>query len=93
VQFVMSQTDLSSEKQSGKKKRKTEIPTYDFQTPSDLSPQRSKFLFETSVHSRNSKKQSDLEGKAGISTAGEMRKSTRSTGLSTPRSALYRVGN
>jgi hypothetical protein len=29
VQFVMRQVDLSSEKESGTKKRKTEVPTYD----------------------------------------------------------------
>jgi hypothetical protein len=70
VQFVMSQIDLLSEKESGTKKRKTEVPTYDFQTPPNISPQRSKLLFETSIHSINSKKQSDLAGKAGIRTLG-----------------------
>jgi hypothetical protein len=33
VQFIMSQIDLLFEKESGTKKRKTEVPTYDFQTP------------------------------------------------------------
>jgi hypothetical protein len=42
VQFVMSQIDLSSKKESGSKNIKTEVPTYDFQTPLNLSPQRSK---------------------------------------------------
>jgi hypothetical protein len=79
VQFAMSQIYLSSEKEPGTKKRKTELPTYDFQTPPNLSPQRSKLLFETSIHSSNSKKQSGLAGKAGIHTSGEMRRSTRST--------------
>jgi hypothetical protein len=32
VQFFMSQIDISSKKESGTKKRKTEVPTYDFQT-------------------------------------------------------------
>jgi hypothetical protein len=85
VQFVMSQVDLLSKKESGTKKRKTEVPTYDFQTPPNLSPQRSNFLFETSIHSSNSKKQSGLAGKVGTHTSGEMRRSTRITGLSTPR--------
>ena len=66
----MSQIDLSSDKESGKKKIKTEIPTYDFQTPPNISPQRSKFLFETSVHSSDSKKKSGLAGKKGIRTSG-----------------------
>jgi hypothetical protein len=65
VQFVMSQISLSSKKESGKNKRKTEIPTYNVQTPRNISPQRSKFLFETSIHSSNSKKQSGLSGKGG----------------------------
>jgi hypothetical protein len=47
--FVMSQIYLLSEKESGTKKRKTEVPTYDFQAPSNISPQRSKFLFEASI--------------------------------------------
>jgi hypothetical protein len=86
VQFVMSQIDLLSENESGTKTRKTVVPVYDFQTPPNLSPQRSKFLFETSIHSSNSKKQSGLAGKSGIRTSGEMRRSTRTTGLFTPRS-------
>jgi hypothetical protein len=86
VQFVMSQISLSSKKESGTKKRKTEFPTYDFQTPPNISPQRSKFLFETSIHSSNSKTQSGLAGKVGTRTSGEMRRSTRITGVSTPRS-------
>jgi hypothetical protein len=86
VQFVMSQISLSSKKESGKKKRKTEVPTYDFQTPPNISPQRSKFLVETSIHSSNSKKQSGLAGKGDTRTSGEMRRSTRITGLSTTRS-------
>jgi hypothetical protein len=49
VQFVMSQIYLLSEKESGTNKRKTEVPTYDFQTPPNISPQRSKFLVETSI--------------------------------------------
>jgi hypothetical protein len=85
-QFVVSQIDLLSEKESGTNKRKTEVPTYNFQTPLNLSPKRSKFFFETSIHSRNSKKQSDLSGTSGIHTSGETRRNTRSTGLSTPRS-------
>jgi hypothetical protein len=85
VQFVTGQIDLSSKKESGTKKRKIEVPTYDFQTPPNVSPQRSKFLFETSIHSSNSKKQSGLSGKGGTRTSGEMRRSTRITGLSTPR--------
>jgi hypothetical protein len=36
VQFVMGQIDLSSEKESGTKKRKTEVPTDDFQTPTNI---------------------------------------------------------
>jgi hypothetical protein len=41
----MSQIDISSEKQAGKKKRKTEVPTYNFQTPPNLYPQKtSSFL-------------------------------------------------
>jgi hypothetical protein len=68
VNFVMSHTYLSSEKNSGKKKRKTEVPAYDFQTPPNMSPQRSKLLFETSIHSSNSKKQSGFAGKAAIRT-------------------------
>jgi hypothetical protein len=56
VQFVMSQIDLSSKKESGTKKRKTEIPTYDFRTPTNISPQRGKFLFVTSIHISNSRK-------------------------------------
>jgi hypothetical protein len=86
VQFVMSQIDLSSEKESGTKKTKTEVPTYNFQTPPNISLQRSKFLFETSIHTINIKKQSGLSGKAGTCASVEMRISTRSTGLSTPRS-------
>jgi hypothetical protein len=86
VQFVMSQIDISYEKDSGTKKRKTEVPTYDFQTPLNLSLQRIKFLFETSIHSSNNKKQSGLAGNLGIHTSGERRRSTRSTELSTPRS-------
>jgi hypothetical protein len=86
VQFVMRQIYLLSKKESGRNKIKTEVPTYDFQTPPNISPQRSKFLFETSVHSSNSKKQSGLAGKVGTRTSGEMRRSTRITGLSTPRS-------
>jgi hypothetical protein len=58
----MSQIDLSYDKESGTKKRKTEVSTYDFQTPPNISPQRSKFLFETSIHSSNSKNQSGLAG-------------------------------
>jgi hypothetical protein len=82
VQFVMSNIDITSKKESGTKKRKTEVPTYDFQTPPNISPQRSKFLFETSIHSSNSnsKTQSGLAGKHGTRTSGEMRRSTRSTG-------------
>jgi hypothetical protein len=72
----MSQIDLSSEKESGTKKIKTEVATYDFQTPPNMSPQRSKLLFETSIHSSNIKKQSVLAGKSGIRTPGEMRRST-----------------
>jgi hypothetical protein len=70
VQFVMSH--IESEKESRTKKRKTEIPTYEFQTPLNVSLQRRKFLFETSIHSSNinSKKQSGLAGKAGIHTSG-----------------------
>jgi hypothetical protein len=86
VKFVMSQIDLSSKKESGAKKRKTEGPTYDFQTPPNISPQRSKFLFETAIHSSNISKQSGLAGKGGTRTSGEMRRSTRITGLSTPSS-------
>jgi hypothetical protein len=56
VQFVMSQIDLSSKKESGINKIKTEVPTYDFQTPPNIFPQRSIFLFETLIHSSNSKK-------------------------------------
>jgi hypothetical protein len=51
-----------------------------------MSLQISKLLFETSIHSSNIKKQSGLAGKAGICTSGEMRKSTRSTGVSIQRS-------
>jgi hypothetical protein len=69
VQFVMSQINILSEKESGTKKRKTEVPTYDFQTPIIFSLQRSKFLFETSIHSSNSKEQSGLAGKANIHTS------------------------
>jgi hypothetical protein len=69
VQFVMSQISLSSKKETGTKKRKTEVPTYDFQTPPNLSRQRSKCLFETSVHSSNIKTQIGLSGKAGTHTA------------------------
>jgi hypothetical protein len=76
VQFVMSQIYISSKKESGTKKRKTEVLTYDFQTPPNISPQRSKFLFETSIHSNNSKKQSGLTGKAGTRTSRETRRST-----------------
>jgi hypothetical protein len=79
----MSQIDLSSRKESGTKKRKTEVPTYDFKTPPNISPQRSKFLFETSIHNSNSKTQSGL---SGTRTSGEMRRNTRITGLSTPSS-------
>jgi hypothetical protein len=86
VQFVMSKIDLSSKKGSVTKKRQTEVPTYNFQTPPNLSPQRIKFLFETSIHSSKSKTQSALAGKVGTRTSGEMRRSTRITGLSTPRS-------
>jgi hypothetical protein len=68
VQCVMSQIDLSSKKESGTKEIKTEVPTYDFKTPPNISPQRSKFLFETSIHSRNNNKQSGLAGKAGTHT-------------------------
>jgi hypothetical protein len=59
VQFVMSQIDLSSKKESGTKKRKTEVPTCDFQTPLNISPQRSKFFSRQSRHThirRNEKK-------------------------------------
>jgi hypothetical protein len=72
VQFVMSQIDLLSEKESGSNKIKTEVPTYDFQTPPNISPQRSKFLVETSIHSSNSniKNQSGLSGKSGMRTSG-----------------------
>jgi hypothetical protein len=83
VQFVMSQIDLSSKKDSGTKKRKTEVPTYDFQTHTNISPQRSKFLFETSIHSSNINKQSGL---AGTRTSREMGRSTRITGFARPRS-------
>jgi hypothetical protein len=86
LQFVTSQIDRSSKKKSGKKKIKTEVPPYDFKVPPNISPQRSKFLFETSIHSRNSKTKIGLTGKAGTRTSGEMRKSTSSTGLSTSRS-------
>jgi hypothetical protein len=48
VHFVMSQIYLSPKKESVTKKRKTEVPTYDFQTPPNISPQRSKFLFGNS---------------------------------------------
>jgi hypothetical protein len=70
VQFVMSQIDLSYKKDSGTNKRKTEVPTYDFQTPPNISPQRSKFLFKTSIRNSNSKKHSGLEGKVGTRTSG-----------------------
>jgi hypothetical protein len=86
MQFDTSQIDISSEKESGTKKRKTEVTTYDFQTPANLSPQKIKFLFKTSIHSSNINKQSGLAGKAGIHTSGKMRRSTISTGVSIPRS-------
>jgi hypothetical protein len=88
VQFVMSQINLSTKNESGTKKRKTEVPTYDFQTPPNLSPQRSKLLFEISIHSSNSKKKSGLSGKGGTHTSGEKRRNTKTTGLSTPRSTI-----
>jgi hypothetical protein len=44
VQFVMSQIDLSSEKEPRKIKSKTDIPSYYFEIYQILSPQRSKFL-------------------------------------------------
>jgi hypothetical protein len=52
---------------------------------SNFSPQRSKFPFETSTHSNNNKAQSGLSGKVETCASGEMRRSTRSTGRSTPR--------
>jgi hypothetical protein len=80
LQFVMSQIDISSEKESGTKKRKTEVPTYDFQTPPNMSPQRSKFLFETSRHKWFSMQSSYAQIRRNE------KKYSRSTGLSTPRS-------
>jgi hypothetical protein len=62
VQFFTSHIYLLSKKESGTKKIKTEVPTYDFQTTLNISPQRSKFLFETSIHSNNIKAQSDASG-------------------------------
>jgi hypothetical protein len=56
VQFVLSQKDLSSEREPSKMKSKTDIPSYNFETSHNLSPQRSKFLFETSIQSSNRKK-------------------------------------
>jgi hypothetical protein len=44
----MSQIDILSENESRTKKRKREVPTYNFQTPLNVSSQRSKFIFETS---------------------------------------------
>jgi hypothetical protein len=47
MQFVTSQKYIFSEKELGKKSRKTEVPAYDFhnfQTPPNISPQRSKFF-------------------------------------------------
>jgi hypothetical protein len=70
VQFFMSQIDLKSKKESVTKKRKTEVPTYEFQTPPNIFPQRIKFLFETSIHSSNIKKQSGLSDKGGTRTSG-----------------------
>jgi hypothetical protein len=49
------------------KKKKTEIPTYELQTPTNISPQRSKLIFETSIHRSNTKKKSGL---SGIHTSG-----------------------
>jgi hypothetical protein len=86
VHFVMSKIDLLSEKESGTKKRKTEVPNCDFQTPPNLSPQIIKFLYETSIHNSNIKKQSGLAGKAVIRTSGDTGRSTRSTGLYIPGS-------
>jgi hypothetical protein len=65
-----------SEKETGTNKIKTEVPTHILQAPPNISPQRSKFLFETSIHSSNRKKQSGLAGKAGTSTSGEMSRNT-----------------
>jgi hypothetical protein len=75
VQFVISQIDLSSENESGKNIRKTDVPTYDIQAPPNMSPQRSNILFETSIQSSNSKIHIGLSDKAGIHTSGEMRRS------------------
>jgi hypothetical protein len=87
VQFVMSQIDLSSEKGVKDKEKKNRDPNLQVQTPPNISPQRSKFLFQTSIHSSNSKEQIGLAGKAGIRASGETKRSTRLTGLSTPWSA------
>jgi hypothetical protein len=44
VEFVMSQIDISSEREPRKIKSKTDIPSYNFETYHIFSPQRSKFL-------------------------------------------------
>jgi hypothetical protein len=45
VKFVTSQIYLLSEKYTGTRKIKTEVPIYDFKTPPNMSPQRSKLPF------------------------------------------------
>jgi hypothetical protein len=74
VQFFMSQIDLSSERESWTRKRKTEISTFELQTPQKFSPQRSKFLFETLIQSSNIKKHMAKikEGHENVETPGRL---------------------